>query len=54
MKRHMARTTIVNGIETAQNTHCPWGIVRKSDVFIPITPETNESGRKMTVTAVKT
>jgi hypothetical protein len=44
----------MSGIKTAQNSHCPCGIVRKSDVFIPITPEAKERGRKVNVTAVRT
>jgi hypothetical protein len=43
MKKRVIRTAI----ETAQNSHCPCGIVRKSDVFIFITPETKERGRRL-------
>jgi hypothetical protein len=50
----MTRTAIVNGIDTAKNSHCPCDIVRKVDVFIPITLETKGRRRKVTVTGVKT
>jgi hypothetical protein len=48
MKRRITGTAIVNGIDTAKNSHCPCDIVRKADVFIPVIPETNGRGRKVT------
>ena len=44
----------MNGIATAQNKLWPCDMFRTSEVFMPKTLATNDSGRKMTVTAVKT
>ena len=50
----MATTAMVTGMALAQKTHWRLSIFRMSAVFIPNTEKTKESGRNITVTAVKT
>jgi hypothetical protein len=49
----MTTTKVVKGSAEAQYIHCPYDILRTSDVFMPKTLATKESGRKMMVTMVK-
>ena len=53
-QRVIAITKIVKGIADAQNTLCFVCMLRTSDVFMPSTLATNESGRKMMVMTVNT
>lgn len=49
-----AMTSTVHGIAQAQKSHCGVFMLRMSAVFMPKTDATNERGRKMIVTVVKT